>query len=182
MTDETTSGDIMSRTPKLLVLSVAVLSSACAVDTSTGPAPAVSVLASHSTSSDKAKPAGGTCTTSFTQISFVFPIATIDITGVCNLKHLGRTTLHAIQTINVLTGDLNNSTTYTAANGDMLFTTFVGTSSPPPDVVFQGTETYVGGTGRFEGATGSSTLEGTATVDVTGAGTGEYTSTGSITY
>ena len=172
----------MSRNLTLVSLSLAALSVACTVDQPTSPSPALSVLASKSANSDKSKPAGGTCTTSFTETSFVFPIATFDITGVCNLKHLGRTTMHATQTVNVLTGDLNNSPTYTAANGDMLFTAFVGTSSPPPDVVFQGTETYVGGTGRFEGATGSSTLEGTATVDVNGSGTGEYTTDGSISY
>lgn len=166
-----------------LFLSALALSAACAGESPTGPAIAPSIVANHSAGADATRPAGGRCTTSFTQISFVFPFATIDITGECNLKHLGRTAMHAIQIINVETGDLTNSTTYTAANGDELFTSFVGTSSPPPDVVFQGTETYVGGTGRFEGATGSSELEGTATVDlITGSGTGEYTSKGTITY
>jgi hypothetical protein len=172
----------MSRNFRPLFLSALAFSVACAGDAPMGPGSAPSLLANRSASADATRPAGGTCTTSFTPISFIPPFSTIDITGECNLKHLGRTTMHAIQVINVETGDLTNSTTYTAANGDALYTTFVGTSSPPPDVVFQGTETYVGGTGRFEGATGSSELEGTATVNIDGTGTGEYTSKGTITY
>ena len=173
----------MSHNFRPLFLSALAFSAACAGESPTGPAIAPSILASHSAGADKARPAGGKCTTSFTPISFEFPFSTIDVTGVCNLKHLGRTTAHAIQVINVVTGDFTNSTTYTAANGDLLNATIVGTSSPPPDVVFQGTETYVGGTGRFEGATGSSEFEGTATVDpVNGAGTAEFASKGTITY
>ena len=173
----------MSHSFRPLFLSALALSAACAGESPTGPAIGPSIVANHSAGADAARPAGGKCSTSFTPISFEFPFSTIDITGECNLKHLGRTTLHAIQIINVVTGDFTNSTTYTAANGDVLNATIVGTSSPPPDVVFQGTETYVGGTGRFEGATGSSEFEGTATVDlITGTGTGEFTSKGTITY
>lgn len=173
----------MSRNFKPLFLSALAFSAAaCAGDSPAGPRSAPSILNNKIASGVVTRPAGGKCTTSFAPISFVFPLSTLDIDGVCNLKHLGRTTTHAIQVVNVLTGEITNSATYTAANGDVLYTTFAGTSSPPPYVVFQGTETLVDGTGRFAGATGLSDLEGTATVDATGSGTGEYTTKGFITY
>ncbi|MEO7502328.1 MAG: hypothetical protein ABIW94_06795 [Gemmatimonadaceae bacterium] len=83
----------------------------------------------------------------------------------------------AIQTVNVLTGELNNTTTYTAANGDQLTTTFAGTDPLGGDIEFTGLETYTGGTGRFANATGESFLQGSAT-----GATGEFTSKGSITF
>ncbi|MEO7683169.1 MAG: hypothetical protein ABIU86_04470 [Gemmatimonadaceae bacterium] len=102
---------------------------------------------------------------------------TLDIRGVCKLKHLGHSSMAAIQTVNVLTGELNNTTTYTAANGDQLTTTFAGTDPLGGDIEFTGLETYTGGTGRFANATGESFLQGSAT-----GATGEFTSKGSITF
>ena len=89
----------------------------------------------------------------------------------------------AVQTVNLVTGVAQNFTTYTAANGDQLHTRWDGQviSPPGPVAVFVGPETYLGGTGRFAHASGSSWLEGTATL--TGlTGTGAYTTEGSISY
>ena len=68
-----------------------------------------------------------------------------------------------------------------AANGDELYTRWDGQviSPPGPEAVFVGPETYLGGTGRFANASGSSWLEGTASVITS---TGAYTTKGSITY
>lgn len=55
----------------------------------------------------------------------------------------------------------NGQLTLTAANGDQLFATFAASGGPPAsDGSFHldGTFTVVGGTGRFEGATGGGTF------------------------
>ena len=62
------------------------------------------------------------------------------IDGTSNNSHLGRSTFH---TEGVLTG--GNTFTITAANGDKL----VAISSSPTDAIFSG------GTGRFQGASGT---------------------------
>lgn len=133
-------------------------------------------------SASVARPAGARCTTSIV-ITAAAPL-TMHITGVCNRQHLGRTTVVIDQTVDG-TGVITGTVTYAAANGDLLNSTFNGyvTSPPGPNVAFRGTETYTGGTGRFAEAFGSSELEGRATVNyATGTGTGEYTTTGSISY
>ena len=132
------------------------------------------------------RPAGGRCTT-ITQAlpPLPPPTLTLRITGACQLRHLGRTTMEAHQVVDLQTGSIANTTTYTAANGDALFTSFSGqiTGADAAGVTFVGVETYVGGTGRFAGAHGSSELRGSATQpDATGAGAGEYSAEGSIAY
>ena len=89
----------------------------------------------------------------------------------------------ATQTVSLINGSAQNFTTYTAANGDELYTRWDGQviSPPGPDIVFVGTETYLGGTGRFAGASGSSWLEGTSYL-AGSTGPGEYTTDGSITF
>jgi hypothetical protein len=133
------------------------------------------------------RPAGGTC---FTEVTVVAPfpgesqpVLNLRIVGTCTLKQLGRTTLVTTQTVDFSTGIILNSTSYTAANGDVLNSTFVGTVRTPPgsDAVFDGTETYVSGTGRFANVSGSSLLEGSARVDGL-TGSGQFTSAGTITF
>jgi hypothetical protein len=58
---------------------------------------------------------------------------------------------------------LNAVHTFTAANGDFLYTTTTGTVVLKPDfsgVIFSNIETVTGGTGRFENASGSATRIG----------------------
>ena len=132
------------------------------------------------------RPAGGRCVTVTQALPpLPPPTLTLQITGTCRLRHLGRTKMEAIQVVDLQTGSFSNTTTYTAANGDQLFTSFAGqlTSADADGVTFVGVETYIGGSGRFEAAHGSSEARGTATqTDATGAGTGEYSTEGSITY
>ena len=107
------------------------------------------------------------------------------ISGVCDLEHLGRTTMFASQTVNFAEGSITNSTRYTAANGDVLLSTFNGHLAAPAagfDLGFAGAETYTGGTGRFAGATGSSALEGSAKFTGPATAIGEYTTKGSLSY
>ena len=169
----------MSRTRNTLVLTLLALATACAADGPTGPP----LFADKAANAVAAPPAGGRCVTAFNVVGGDATSFTLAITAVCNLKHLGRTTLVASETVSLIDGALVNSSTYTAANGDKLTSTFAGqvTSPPGPDVVFIGTETYTGGTGRFHGASGSSAIDGTATLSGT-SGTGQYTTNGVIKY
>lgn len=157
-----------------------VLAAACAGDGPTGPT--TEITTSQASAASPFRPAGGTCATRFA-VDVSSPPLSLTITGTCQLKHLGRATLIATQSVDLSTGHIANTTTYTAANGDILISTFDGQviSPPGPDVVFTGTESYQGGTGRFAGATGTSQLTGTATLaGLTGAG--QYTTSGSISY
>ena len=75
---------------------------------------------------------------------------------------LGRFTLLYSWTINVITGvGTGGAYDFTAANGDMLFTSATGlgipTSTPGVNFIVE-THTITGGTGRFAGATGSFTV------------------------
>jgi hypothetical protein len=71
-------------------------------------------------------------------------------------SQLGKTDFHGTQTINFVAGTQSGERTFTAANGDVLRVQHVGTSAPagPGLIGFQATATVVGGTGRFENATG----------------------------
>jgi hypothetical protein len=97
-------------------------------------------------------------------------------------SHTGRYTLnHSTCTVPV---DATNSAftgefTKTTANGDLSFGTYEGTTqlieAPGPSSavgVFAiiGTITFTGGTGRFEGASGSQEMEGTQWTDFSQAG------------
>jgi hypothetical protein len=85
---------------------------------------------------------------------------TLDITGTCHLSHLGLTTTVGVETVGLT---LNATHTFTAANGDLLYTTTTGTAVLKPDfsgVTFSNIETVTGGTGRFANASGSATRIG----------------------
>ena len=132
---------------------------ACSTDTLTGlssntPAIQRTSLASRNPA---ATHVSGSCeTTPVAPPVVVFPILRQEDTGICHLSHLGRTVLHAFRVVNLANGTQVAQITYTAANGDVLRTTAVGTSSPPGPIsfLFTGTTTIVGGTGRFANATG----------------------------
>ena len=85
---------------------------------------------------------------------------TLDITGTCNLSHLGRTTMVGVETLGAV---LNAVHTFTSANGDRLYTRTTGYAVLKPDfsgVNFFNTETITGGTGRFANASGTATRNG----------------------
>lgn len=175
----------MSRVIQVLaLLALSASTAACAADNPTSPD---SVVALNSLNAPVTRPAGGTCLPQVTVVAPfpgpTQPILNLSIEGVCTLRHLGLTTMQITETVDFSTGIILNATAYTAANGDVLNSTFVGTllSPPGPDAVFEGTETYVGGTGRFVNVSGSSFLEGTAHL-VGLTGTGQYTTIGTITY
>ena len=67
--------------------------------------------------------------------------------------HLGKFSVTGNTNIQLFTGTVTGTSTFTAANGDMLFVTMTGTGIDPTHG--SGVFTIVGGTGRYAGATGS---------------------------
>ena len=130
------------------------------------------------------RPFGGTCTF----VSTVLPPVTgqppnvvrFEQDLVCRLTHLGLTTGSTLEIATfTATGPVFVTTiTYTAANGDQLFTVQNGTGTPPDQngiISFTGTETVSGGTGRFADASGSFLFAGSVN-PATRTGQWEFTS------
>lgn len=92
----------------------------------------------------------------------------IEINGVCDLGPLGVFDVQTFQVIDDLGNDtatLSGSTIYADDFGNELFSDFSGTSSnTATGVTFGGTETYDGGIGDFENATGSADISGIGTL------------------
>lgn len=86
--------------------------------------------------------------------------------------HLGQFSFTQDLTLNFTNFTDTGSAQWTAANGDIIYTTVVG-SAIPGDVVFTITEihTITGGTGRFSGAQGSFTVHRTHVVALSDDGT-----------
>jgi hypothetical protein len=91
----------------------------------------------------------------------------------CLLQHLGRTTGEATTTVvpagpvvgTTLPISMTSTTTYEAANGDLLSQKFVGPGQIDVvtlEVEFQGMKTFEGGTGRFSDAVGFAHSVGSA--------------------
>ena len=135
-----------------------------------------------STSQSVARPWKGTCdvAASFTSAT------TLTIVGTSQLAHLGRTTVAATQTIEVLTSGLvayTNTASYTAANGDELQTSNVGIATPSASgLALAGTETAIGGTGRFANASGTAALSGAVVFTSPSTTIGFYSLDGTLNY
>jgi hypothetical protein len=151
------------------------------------------------------RPISADCETSFTFLQgppsacSVFeptPSAFIAISGTCQISHLGRTQLDAVQQLIFLLDasgqpvlvngqpvvtELRNCSTLTAANGDQLHHTSAGDVAPaePGEVTFDGTILITGGTGRFSSASGVASFSGSASLITN---TGQFTFTGTVTY
>jgi len=80
----------------------------------------------------------------------------LDATG--NATHLGLFTVKADWTVTTA-GAIETSSTWSAANGDALFTRFTRHGVfVPPTATFTETHTITGGTGRFATASGTFTV------------------------
>jgi hypothetical protein len=111
------------------------------------------------------QPITGSCHTQFDPPPFPLPLVLRQTdTGTCTLSHLGRAGIYSVQDIDFATGTQKSiELRFTAANGDVLLAGSVGSSVPGfPDLRFQGTITFAGGSGRFAGATGQATIAGNA--------------------
>jgi hypothetical protein len=114
---------------------------------------------------ERSVPISGNCVLTFNPAPVPLPpVITQTDVGECRFSHLGHSTVTGVQSINFAAGTQEGQRTFTAANGDRLEMTHVGTSAPagPGLVRFQSTATIVGGTGRFANARGQVTNEGTA--------------------
>jgi len=104
-------------------------------------------------------PFKGIYTTSFVMLQPP-PIFIQKVSGTGNASHLGRSTFEAVSSVNLTTQPpfaVNGTRTITAANGDKLFTTFTGNSTPLEPGLNRAElhETITGGTGRFQNASGN---------------------------
>ena len=148
--------------PWAVALLVAVLSTALAPTAQAGP-------------NGTQRPMTGSCETDVAQLSNPGDIPIVLAVKVyCHLTHLGLTTGGTQQELVIPPGPPTSEgllpiqiaiarITYIAANGDQLWSTFTGPGTielATGKAVFNGTETFVGGTGRFTGATGSSDTAG----------------------
>jgi hypothetical protein len=126
-------------------------------------------------------PFRGVYTTVVAEAGFVPPTtALLDLWGEGNATHLGQSTWYSLSSVDIATGEQWGSTVEIAANGDEFHYDYLG-GSGVDDVTglsfFWGDWTVTGGTGRFAGATGGGTYEGTADVSL---GTGQITLVGEI--
>jgi hypothetical protein len=90
------------------------------------------------------------------------PLMFVEVEGTCDVTHLGRFTWFAALVANNATGKAAGSYQFTAANGDVLFTVFVGRGKPtetPGVLSIVDHVTIAGGTGGFAGATGKLTVK-----------------------
>jgi hypothetical protein len=117
------------------------------------------VLAAHifsgSATAGKQVPFKGGSSGVVTAVGFdaVKGIAYTHVEGSGEVTHLGHFTVTGDVAVEVATGIPTGTWTLTAANGDMLFLKMTGSGIDPTHGF--GEFTVVGGTGRFEGATGS---------------------------
>ena len=153
------------RTPPAPSLLLALALAGCAGDSRTTTPPLDAPAFARGAVTPGSYPLTGRCETSFDPPPFPLPAVHRQVdTGTCQLSHLGRAVLHSVQDIDFAAGtQVSVELTFTAANGDVLRAANVGASAPSgPGVRFRGTTTFIGGTGRFAGATGEARLEGTA--------------------
>lgn len=94
-------------------------------------------------------------------------VVSTPFTGVGRLSHLGRSTVASSQTVDFTTAppSMTGTDEFTAANGDKLYATHSGISGVPDaqgNVTFSGEYIFTGGTGKFNGASGSAEFTGSA--------------------
>ena len=116
---------------------------------------------------------------------------TAALTGMGNYEHLGNTAFAAKATITAVPASClggfttTEQDTYTAANGDKVFSSAALTICPTTTPgVFQssGTFTITGGTGRFADVSGSGALHALVTFTSPSSGTFSGTTAGTISY
>jgi len=138
-----------------------------------------SSASSHSLGAER--PWSGSCDVAAQFISET----TLLITGECQLAHLGRASVPEYQTITPGPSGIGytNTAVYTAANGDELHTTNIGVATPTAEgLSLNGTETAVGGTGRFANASGSAILVGAVRFTSASTTIGSYSLAGRLSF
>lgn len=153
------------RVSAVILAAIALTVSVVACGSDVQPTAAATRVPSKPNAVKAGQPFSGRCETSFAPPTFPPPpvIRQVD-DGICQLSHLGRTSAHTVQDIDIVAGTQQSlEITFTAANGDILRAATVGTNTPNGSgVSFQATMTFSGGTGRFANATGQATVSGAA--------------------
>jgi hypothetical protein len=147
------------------LVAAALVLAACSADPlATEPDTSALASAGSMSAARVATPLRGRCELTVTPLPSTPPIIRQTDAGPCRLSQLGRAVLEGVLEINLTTGTQTGERTLTAANGDELYLSVVGTSAPagPGLVSFVGNFTIEGGTGRFANATGTATGEGIA--------------------
>jgi hypothetical protein len=162
-----------------IVVCLCVLSSACtgqALNSPTSPTAAANVSAATSLTGPALPFHGSLTANEVDVVSFPTLLAKGSAEGTAT--HLGRYAAEFNANVNVLDGTSTGSFTFTAANGDQLFATFVGLGVGEPIANITETLTITGGTGRLVGASGTVVVR--RTLDLT-TGVSSGAMDGSIT-
>lgn len=111
------------------------------------------------------------------------PFVSVTVEAAGNATHLGKFTLTILATVNRANGTGSGAFLFTAANGDTVYGTISGQSTltAPGVITIVENMSITGGTGRFEGATGSFTgtrLKDLATGETIGVFEGTISSPG----
>jgi hypothetical protein len=105
-----------------------------------------------------ARPFKGTLEGTQTVTPLTPPLASVAVSVSGNATMMGRFTLELPHTVNFATQSAQGTATFVAANGDQLIASFTGAAQVGPIVSIVEQATITGGTGRFEGASGSFTI------------------------
>ena len=165
-----------------ILMGACTLTAACGgegVQSPTSPPKAISVLTRAQGKSDAQFPFRGSFTL---RSNGVVTPPTLQVTGSGEgtATALGRFSLATTTVVDLATSQGTGTFTFTAANGDQLFTTTTGGESAfvPPNISYvTQVATIVGGTGRFAGASGTFTMRQVGVIDFA---TGTSTGTGSF--
>lgn len=126
---------------------------------------ALSSLAPLAVQADSAVPFRANWETQISIAPLAPPLFAVSGVGAGKALHLGAMTAHSItEVVNLATGEGAASYRFTAANGDEVLLNFVFLAIPTSPTTFsiEGVWQVTGGTGRFEGISGSGTYVGQA--------------------
>ena len=121
--------------------------------------PGVSGFGATAAQSSQSVPFKGSFEGSQTLTPGVPPFGTINGSATGTGTHLGEFTVTFPHTVNFATRTGVGTYTFTAANGDTLTASFTGAAQGGPIVSITEHATVTGGTGRFEGASGTFTVQ-----------------------
>ena len=142
---------------RYILLGLCVLAAACGKGPSAPTSPSSSVAEAGVTAATGGSelPVRGTLEASETEDG-----ALHHLVGTGEATHLGRFTLASDFTVNSTTASAVGTATWTAANGDEIFTTTIGQAVITfPMAAITETSTITGGTGRFADASGSFVMQ-----------------------
>jgi hypothetical protein len=168
-------------TSRSIILALSVIATACSGDISSpslSPTSASLVKANGAANGAQPVPFRGSITTA-DQAVIAPPFLLATGTGEGTATHLGRFTATYEATANLATSAATGTYRFTAANGDLLVATFVGSAVAIEPGLERFTEvlTIVSGTGRFAAANGTITLVRLVSINYAA---GTSTATGSM--